>query len=306
MPNLASLPDELIDMVSEFLNDDDIPNLRSQCRTLRKGTHFAFCNRFLRKPREVTGSRASIGGLTEILCNPIYSPAEAFTQELTVYKPTTRDMPSGSKSILPTGKDINSLLAALPELKSLTITTEETDVDIEDDYNVMTKALLKMRENLAPALLKALGRKGCPISRLTTLNFHDCFLDGAIIVELLLAHKHSLKDVQLKLIRLKDGEDPLELRPIFRTMLQLDLDKLTVEHVFNPGERKYFMMHNHSRVCDDEDESSYESWEETRHHTTGEVLTGYAHFYRSKFLFVESYVKLGLSELLGNNQNMYR
>jgi hypothetical protein len=85
MANLASLPDELIDIVSSSLHNKDNLNLRSQCRTLRKGTHFAFSNRFLKKKIcKVTGSRASIGALTEILCNPVYSPSVSFMRKLTV------------------------------------------------------------------------------------------------------------------------------------------------------------------------------------------------------------------------------
>jgi hypothetical protein len=308
MANLASLPDEMIDMLSESLDNKDILNLRSACCTLRKGTHYAFCNRFLKKPCEATGSRASIEGLTEILCNPVNSPSEVFKEELTIYKPTARDMPSGGKSILPSAKAIDSLLAALPELESLTIATEETDNDIEGDYKESkTKALMKMRENFAPALLKGLSRKGCPLissHTLSTLNIHDCFLDGAILVKMLLAYKHSLDDVKMNLVRLKDGGDPVGWRDIFEAMRGSLLEKLTIENVFDPGERKYFVMEDNCYY--DELMVSYQDWAEVKGRADGvfEGETGYAHHYRTKILFTESHVESGLEKLVGGDGHM--
>jgi hypothetical protein len=167
---------------------------------------------------------------------------------------------------------------------------------------------MKMRENLAPAFLKALGHKGCPISRLETLNLHDCFLDGAILVKLLLAHHNSLEHVQMSLIRLKDGQSPVEWRDIFEVMLsKLDLDKLAIENVFNPGESEYFIMNEdcyqdeHKDQYKDQLLASYQDWAEVKLRADGEYGefrdTGYAHHYPTKILFVESHVESGLEIL---------
>jgi hypothetical protein len=219
-------------------------------------------------------------------------------------------MPPGGKSILPNAKDINSLLAALPKLNILTIATKETDIDSDidsDSYKTpKTKALMKMRENLAPALLKALSHKGCPTSRLEVLNLHDCFLDGAILVKVLLAHKISLDRVQMSPIKLKDGQNPVEWRDIFEVMLGMfPLKKLVVENVFNPGESEYLILNDDCYQEQHEDQLlvSYQDWAEVKLRANGEygesrgMVTGYAHHHRTKILFVESHVKSGLEML---------
>jgi hypothetical protein len=217
-------------------------------------------------------------------------------------------MPPGGKSILPNAKDINSLLAALPKLNILTIATKETDIDSDidsDSYKTpKTKALMKMRENLAPALLKALSHKGCPTSRLEVLNLHDCFLDGAILVKVLLAHKISLDRVQMSPIKLKDGQNPVEWRDIFEVMLGMfPLKKLVVENVFNPGESEYLILNDDCYQEQHEDQLlvSYQDWAEVKLRADGEYGefrdTGYAHHYPTKILFVESHVESGLEIL---------
>jgi hypothetical protein len=162
MSDLSSLPVELIEMVSASLSNTDILSLRSQSRTLRNGTNIEFSNRFFQDPFEVTGSSTAIRALTAILCNPdTSSAAKGFSQALVVTHPTEIDLTPGTQNVVPTAKEIDGLLAALPRLQMLTI---ETDNDL----------LVMGYEDLTPALLEGLFRKACPVSQLTTIDLFSC------------------------------------------------------------------------------------------------------------------------------------
>jgi hypothetical protein len=305
MANISSLPVEMVEMVAGFLSKRDIIALRSRCRTLRDGTNHEFCKRFFKGPFEITGSSVAIQGLLEILATPDFSSAKAFSQELVVYKPLAGDMPLGDKTTLPTAEEVNSLFAALPHLKALSIGAKETEPDSEEDCDTKETAALTMsRENLAPILLEGLAGVGSTTSRLTTLNLYDITIDGPILVEVVLAHKSSLEEVSFKLIKLQTSSNAVTWQTIFQTLLKLDLlQELTLELISDPAAKDCVLLNEESQ--DDNDWETYNSHQDMANvkrrgeEGVGEGdVTGYARYTRSKAHFFEDYASLGLKKLL--------
>jgi hypothetical protein len=305
MANISSLPVEMVEMVAGFLSKRDIIALRSRCRTLRDGTNHEFCKRFFKGPFEITGSSVAIQGLLEILATPDFSSAKAFSQELVVYKPLAGDMPLGDKTTLPTAEEVNSLFAALPHLKALSIGAKETEPDSEEDCDTKETAALTMsRENLAPILLEGLAGIGSMTSRLTTLNLYDITIDGPILVEVVLAHKSSLEEVSFKLIKLQTSSNAVTWQTIFQTLLKLDLlQELTLELISDPAAKDCVVLNEESQ--DDNDWETYNSHQDMANvkrrgeEGVGEGdVTGYARYTRSKAHFFEDYASLGLKKLL--------
>jgi hypothetical protein len=305
MANISSLPVEIVEMVAGFLSKRDIIALRSRCRTLRDGTNHEFCKRFFKGPFEITGSSVAIQGLLEILATPDFSSAKAFSQELVVYKPLAGDMPLGDKTTLPTAEEVNSLFAALPHLKALSIGAKETEPDSEEDCDTKETAALTMsRENLAPILLEGLAGVGSTTSRLTTLNLYDITIDGPILVEVVLAHKSSLEEVSFKLIKLQTSSNAVTWQTIFQTLLKLDLlQELTLELISDPAAKDCVLLNEESQ--DDNDWETYNSHQDMANvkrrgeEGVGEGdVTGYARYTRSKAHFFEDYASLGLKKLL--------
>jgi hypothetical protein len=305
MANISSLPVEMVEVVAGFLSKRDIIALRSRCRTLRDGTNHEFCKRFFKGPFEITGSSVAIQGLLEILATPDFSSAKAFSQELVVYKPLAGDMPLGDKTTLPTAEEVNSLFAALPHLKALSIGAKETEPDSEEDCDTKETAALTMsRENLAPILLEGLAGIGSMTSRLTTLNLYDITIDGPILVEVVLAHKSSLEEVSFKLIKLQTSSNAVTWQTIFQTLLKLDLlQELTLELISDPAAKDCVLLNEESQ--DDNDWETYNSHQDMANvkrrgeEGVGEGdVTGYARYTRSKAHFFEDYASLGLKKLL--------
>jgi hypothetical protein len=305
MANISSLPVEMVEVVAGFLSKRDIIALRSRCRTLRDGTNHEFCKRFFKGPFEITGSSVAIQGLLEILATPDFSSAKAFSQELVVYKPLAGDMPLGDKTTLPTAEEVNSLFAALPHLKALSIGAKETEPDSEEDCDTKETAALTMsRENLAPILLEGLAGVGSTTSRLTTLNLYDITIDGPILVEVVLAHKSSLEEVSFKLIKLQTSSNAVTWQTIFQTLLKLDLlQELTLELISDPAAKDCVLLNEESQ--DDNDWETYNSHQDMANvkrrgeEGVGEGdVTGYARYTRSKAHFFEDYASLGLKKLL--------
>lgn len=301
MSNLESLPAELIDMVSASLSNADILNLRTQSRTLRHGTTFEFCRRFFETEFQVTGSRTAIRSLTSVLSNPDFS-GKVISQALAVTNPTKKDLTPGARTILPTAKDINGLLAALPGLQTLTIKTRKINVVPQDNgwyQRPPPTPLVKGCEDLAPALLKGLVRKACPVSQLTTLDLSGCYLDGALLTKTLLAHKHSLKKVSLSHCVLRHSKNPVRWFEIFEVLSQLDLDELILDELLNPSVKMCIVM------CADSKNDRY-IWSSHRDNASVKLRaegghvgpTGSAEFFRHFARFTESYVELGLRKLL--------
>jgi hypothetical protein len=305
MANISSLPVEMVEVVAGFLSKRDIIALRSRCRTLRDGANHEFCKRFFKGPFEITGSSVAIQGLLEILATPDFSSAKAFSQELVVYKPLAGDMPLGDKTTLPTAEEVNSLFAALPHLKALSIGAKETEPDSEEDCDTKETAALTMsRENLAPILLEGLAGVGSTTSRLTTLNLYDITIDGPILVEVVLAHKSSLEEVSFKLIKLQTSSNAVTWQTIFQTLLKLDLlQELTLELISDPAAKDCVLLNEESQ--DDNDWETYNSHQDMANvkrrgeEGVGEGdVTGYARYTRSKAHFFEDYASLGLKKLL--------
>jgi hypothetical protein len=305
MANISSLPVEMVEVVAGFLSKRDIIALRSRCRTLRDGANHEFCKRFFKGPFEITGSSVAIQGLLEILATPDFSSAKAFSQELVVYKPLAGDMPLGDKTTLPTAEEVNSLFAALPHLKALSIGAKETEPDSEEDCDTKETAALTMsRENLAPILLEGLAGIGSMTSRLTTLNLYDITIDGPILVEVVLAHKSSLEEVSFKLIKLQTSSNAVTWQTIFQTLLKLDLlQELTLELISDPAAKDCVLLNEESQ--DDNDWETYNSHQDMANvkrrgeEGVGEGdVTGYARYTRSKAHFFEDYASLGLKKLL--------
>ena len=303
MSNFSDLPVELIDDVSASLSNADILNLRTQSCTLRNGTTFEFCRRFFNFKTQfnVIGSRAAIRTLTSILSHPDFS-GKVLSQALVVEKPTEKDLTPGVGTILPTGKDIDGLLAALPGLQNLTIKTEKRDggAYYHGCYWAPTStALVNGCNGLAPALLKGLVRKTCPISQLTTLNLFGCYIDGALLSKTLIAHKHSLKQISLKHCILRDGKKAVKWLEIFRVLSQLDLDELVLDELLNPRVKVCVVMctngTHHAAF-----RYSNSGKANVKHRTDGVDVgpTGFARFSRYSAQFTESYVELGLEKLL--------
>jgi len=304
MANISSLPIEMIDMVTASLKRRDILALRSCSRTLRDGTNQEFCKRFFRK-LEITGTSVAIRGLLKLLSTPSFSSAKAFSQELVVYKPLAGNMPLGNKTTLPTAKDVNSLFAALPNLKALSIGAKETDLDSEEDGDSKEiAALIKSRESLAPVLLKGLARTGSPTSHLTTLNLYDITIDGTTLVKVLLAHKSGLKEVSLKLIELQTSLNAVTWQKIFGTLLKLDLlQDLTLEYILDPTAEGCVVLLEES--VDDDDWETFNSYQDVAtvkrrgEEGVGEgEATGFARYTRYKAHFLDDYASLGLKMLL--------
>jgi hypothetical protein len=301
MSDLSSLPIELIEMVSTSLDDADILNLRSQSRTLRNGTTFEFCRRFLKTQLEVIGSRASFRSLTRILRNPDFSSAKAFPQALAVYDPVESDMTSGDKSILPTAKDIDRLLATLPRLQTLTI--RGIDIPRRDADN-RTEALQRDQENLAPAVLKGLVRAACPELQLTKLSLYSCALDGALLIETLFAFEHSLSEVGLRKAVLFGGLDRIKWHDVFLVLFRLDLMELILEDLNDDGRNgldQCIMLHDDTFGMDDfwlSYDTRATTMTKIKRRANGDVgYTGCAEFTRHYARLTESYVELGLRKL---------
>jgi hypothetical protein len=301
MSNLSDLPVELIDIISAPLSNADILNLRTQSRTLRNGTAFEFCRRFFKKQFKVIGSRTAIRTLSSILSNPDFS-GKVLSQALVVKRPTEKDLTPGVRTLLPTGKDIDGLLAALPGLQTLTIKTKKIN-DVSYDHGwywgPTPTALVKGCEGLAPALLKGLARKACPISQLTTLKLSGCYIDGALLSKTLIAHKHSLKQISLKHCILRDGKNSVRWLEIFRVLSQLDLDELVLDELLNPRVKIRVVMctkgtHHATSWYSNSVKAN------VKHRVEGVDVgpTGYARFSRHSAQFTESYVELGLEKLL--------
>lgn len=206
----------------------------------------------------------------------------------------------GSKSVVPTAKDINDLLAVLPRLQVLLIGVNETGIEPEDEDEYkgsMPKALIKSCENLAPAFLKGLIRKGCPVSQLTTLKLWDCHLDGALLVKAFVAHKHSLDEVSLRLVKLKAGKKAMRWHEIFLALSQLDLDELSLHQLSESNAQACVVLCEKSK--DDEDRwISHDTDEGIRYRENCDVgQTGFAKFRRYFAYFTESCVELGLRRM---------
>jgi hypothetical protein len=284
MSDLSSLPVELIEMVSASLSNTDILSLRSQSRTLRNGTNIEFSNRFFQDPFEVTGSSTAIRALTAILCNPdTSSAAKGFSQALVVTHPTEIDLTPGTQNVVPTAKEIDGLLAALPRLQMLTI---ETDNDL----------LVMGYEDLTPALLEGLFRKACPVSQLTTIDLFGGYIDGALLSKTLSAYEHSLKEVVLRKCNLRDGKTAVKWLEIFRVLCQLDLDVLVLYQLLDPGASEYVVLYeplwpSPSDESEDPTEGEDRADEEV-------IITGSAQYTRYYACLSESFVKLGLRSLL--------
>jgi hypothetical protein len=301
MSNLESLPAELIDMVSASLSNADLLNLRTQSRTLRHGTTFEFCRRFFKEEFEVVGSRTAIRTLASVLSNPDFS-GKVLSRALVVTNPTKKDLTPGARTILPTAKDVNGLLAALLGLQTLTIKTTKINVVPQDDVRYQRPPpapLVKGCEDLAPALLKGLVRKACPVSQLTTLDLDGCYLDGALLTKTLLAHKHSLKKVSLNHCVLRHSKNPVRWFEIFEVLSQLDLDELILDELLNPSVKMCIVM------CADSKNDGY-IWSSHRDEASIKLRaeggnvgpTGSAKYSRHFAQFTESYVELGLRRLL--------
>jgi hypothetical protein len=297
MSDLSSLPTELIDMLSTSLDNADILNLRSQYRAMRNGTTFEFCRRFLQTRLEVTGSRTSFRSLTRILCNPDFSSAKVFPQTLVIFDPVESDMTSGDKSVLPTARQIDRLLAALPRLQVLTIRGEDVPSDWCDER---TKALQWDQENLAPAVLKGLVRAACPEFQLTKLDLYSCAIDSALLIEALLAFEHSLSQVSLRHMVLSYRyPEIIRWHDVFLVLFRLDLMELVLDNLYDHGVDRCIVMHEGCR----NDDSFYLSYDTNNHNQTatkikrrakGDVgYTGIAEFTRYYALLTESYVELG-------------
>jgi hypothetical protein len=303
LSNFSDLPVELIDAVSASLSNADILNLRTQSRTLRNGTTFEFCRRFFnfKIKFNVIGSRAAIWTLTSILSHPDFS-GKVLSQALVVEKPTEKNLTPGVRTILPTGKDIDGLLAALPGLQNLTIKTEKRTFDAFDHgwyWGPTPTALVDGCNGLAPALLKGLVRKACPISQLMTLNLFGCYIDGALLSKTLVAHKHSLNQISLKHCILRDGKKAVRWLEIFRVLSQLDLDELVLDELLNPRVKICVVM------CPEGTQYakfwySHSGKANVKHRAEGVDVgpTGFAKFSRHSAHFTESYVELGLEKLL--------
>lgn len=301
MSDLSSLPVELIEMVSASLNDADILNLRSQSHTLRNGTTFEFCRRFLKTQLEVVGSRASFRSLTRILRNPDFSSAKAFPQALAVYDPVESDMTSGDKSILPTAKYIDRLLAALPRLQTLTI--RGIDVPHRSADN-RTEALQRDQENLAPAVLKGLVRAARPELQLTKLSLYSCALDSALLIETLFAFEHSLSEVSLRKAVFFGGPDRIKWHDVFLVLFRLDLMELVLEDLNDGPVDSRIVLHDDTSRRDNfwDFWLSYDTQATTvtkiKRRANGDVgYTGCAEFTRYYARLTESYVELGLRKL---------
>jgi len=160
------------------------------------------------------------------------------------------------------------------------------------------------RENLAPILLEGLACVGSTTSRLTTLNLYDITIDGSILVKVLLAHKASLEEVSLKLIKLQTSSNAFTWQKIFNTLLQLDLlRELTLEFIMDPAVKDCVVLNEESQ--NDEDWETYNSHRDMANvkrrgeEGVGEGdVTGYARYTRSKAHFFEDYASLGLKKLL--------
>lgn len=298
MSNLSSLPNELIDMMSTYLSNADVLNLKSQSRTLRNGTTFQFCERFINKPLSVTGSHASFQTLANILSNPDFSSAKALPQALLVHDPNESDMPPGTENVLPTTKGIHSLLAELPRLQTLTIIGDSTH---RDNKHAVT-ALRMSLENLAPVLLKSLVSEGCPYFPLSKLDLKACYIDGALLVKVLLTYKHSLHRVSFKLIDLRDYTyiRAVRWREIFEVVLQdLDIEGLVLDKLMDPDAKRSVVlckesMNNNSYYCPWGTRVGERRREEDVETPGDAIFSRYcAH------LTLSVYVRLGLERLLG-------
>jgi hypothetical protein len=205
---------------------------------------------------------------------------------------TAADVTPGTRTILPTAKDVDSLLAALPRLQALTINNF-----IYKDYGLYKdpepKALIVGREDFAPAFLKGLARKGCPVSQLITLN-----LDGALLSKMLLAHGHSLKQVNLTRCDLRGGNKALKWLEIFRVLSQLHLEELVLSQLLNPGVNVRVVLCTKSTEYTIHWFSHSNNANVQLHANGGVGLTGSAKFARHYARFTESYVELGLKKLL--------
>jgi len=303
MSDLQSLPSEVIDLISTSLSKVDLLNLRSQSRTLRNGTTFEFTQRFIKGPRiRVTGSRTAIRTLTAILCNPDFSSAKVFSQpQALIFKNTTEvNITPGTRTLVPTMKDIDILLASLPRLQTLALDTRKILVRTHDGSHKKPtpNVLVKGREDLGPTVLKGLLRKDCTVSQLTFLDLIGCHLDSALLSKTLLSHKHSLETVMIRRCSLRrSGKKAVRWLEIFRVLSQLDLDHLHLGHLLGPGAKECVGL------CAERTEGyayvSHEEEDDIKHRMDGDVgLTGSAFFTRYQSSFTESHVKPGLGRLL--------
>jgi len=297
MPNLSSLPTELIDIMSTYLGNADVLNLRSQSRTLRNGTAFEFCNRFLNNPLEVAGSRVAVQTLTEILCNPDFSSAKVSSRALVVHDPTESDVPPGAENVLPTPESIHSLLAEFPRLQTLSITGDSTHRDNRHEVTALRMSL----ENLAPMLLTSLVLEGFPNLTLSKLDLNACYIDGALLVKVLVAYQNSLERISLKLVDLRSGKKAVGWRKIFEVLYQnLDLEELVLDRLMDPDAKRCIVL------CKESIKQTYywRPWGTMigQRPRQADENPGDATFSRYYAHLTESYVELGLERLLGRRK----
>lgn len=196
-PPLLSLPAELVDMVAQALDKPaDLLSLRSTCRQLRNASSREYFKRFFNKAL-ISGTGSSIRDLTDMLLSPNLSGAKHVARSLTISSPLVQptwpiDVTHLRNALMPSPEDITRLFAAMPKLDDIYL----EDCKSEDPFWKVSAV------HSAPVLLRSLATPGPHLPHLRRIRLLQVVVDGDLLASVLKAHKHSLEDVFLVMVRI--------------------------------------------------------------------------------------------------------
>lgn len=195
-PPLLSLPAELVDMVAQALDKPaDLLSLRSTCHQLRNGSAREFCKRFF-EDLEISGTGSSVRELTDMLLSPSFPWAQHLARSLKATAPRVGpswpvDITHLRKHLSPSPEDVARLFAAMPKLEQIFL----SDCNSEDPSREVSAV------HSAPLLLKSLSAPGPHLPHLRQIILLQVCVEGDVLAKVLEAHKHSLEEVFLCMVR---------------------------------------------------------------------------------------------------------
>ena len=230
-----NLPPELRLTILSEVDDEDLFSLRLVSRLLLRESDKEFAGRFLTSIPMV-GTVAEVQRLTKVLHSPNLAHLTSNIKELYVRLPNLTDLPLSEdgyrcESLL-SKKCVLRLLRAMPVLEDFSLEppeegTDEDEVRYRCHYQILSKS-----QAIGTIFLSAVAGLSPQASNLTTLVIYDLPFDGKDLLDVLSAHRASLRMVDITQCELEEvRKKPVTWDQIFSTLLTMELDELYLSDI---------------------------------------------------------------------------